>query len=614
MKKPSALPEPIEEKELSSPPYLEVLPGGQAAPEIADPVADLTNAKTTKEVHEIMDALVARGILKRTTVNGQIRHSPDNHPAVIAFIQASRRLRAMEKESAKKVTGIREQTRQAVKQPAANLDQPKVPAKTSAKKLKAKRPEKKEESKPAPLSITLSNGKTFASLNEFGEFYDEIKKTDEGQAKLLRGEYNKLLSAKLEKLKQEARSAASRVAVAVKIIRKPENKEGKLGVRDMLQPFVDRGIVILNRKGEYETPSELSAAQVLAEAANKRIHDLQLANEIRNQKINGFEHKDGDSLFVYQIENETDKITDRKKVKVYNVIPIFGNPSLKEGDYVQGVNDPPNFIKLASIELERRFKERDQKKQEEEKRKKEAVRKKEEHKKAAAAHKKAETEALNKAQEVLRQTNGFEYKVGNIHFVYQIKNDFDPISGKEIVVVEKVIPIQGKPILEEGFYTYGEDKIPNFLLRTADKLEQREHQKGIQRIRSQHTHNATPEKDWAEDFADKTMEAMGLDSSTPEEGAEALLEAVKQNPDLKIIKRVLWAFDEKQPEQISPEMTQQELETLIRKWLGIIDPELGDDPSIPTPRNFIDLNEMGISPESLPSLASDLKALIAKAK
>ena len=130
-------------------------------------------------------------------------------------------------------------------------------------------------------------------------------------------------------------------------------------------------------------------AKPLADAANQRIHDLMLANEIRHSRINGFEHRDNESLFAYQIENGTDVATGNKMIKVSLVIPIFGNPSLKAGDSVFGINNPPAFVKLAAVELERRQKVVEKNRQEREQKRKEA-----EAKKKAAADKAAEPKAI----------------------------------------------------------------------------------------------------------------------------------------------------------------------------------------------------------------------------
>ena len=142
------------------------------------------------------------------------------------------------------------------KKPAGPKEAPQAKKPEEAKK-ESRRPA--ETQRPTPLAITLSNGKTYQDRNAFVNTYNALKKTDPSKAESFQAEYKKLLMEKIDSIRKEAQSATDRVRKAMKIRRKPENTEGKLGVRDMLQSFEDRGILILNKKedGTFrgETPS-----------------------------------------------------------------------------------------------------------------------------------------------------------------------------------------------------------------------------------------------------------------------------------------------------------------------------------------------------------------------
>ena len=93
-----------------------------------------------------------------------------------------------------------------------------------------------------------------------------------------------------------------------------------------------------------------------------------------------------------------------------------------------------------------------------------------------------------------------------------------------------------------------------------------------------------------------------------------LSETIKANPKLKIIPRALSAFAEKRPEKIFPGLTLDQLETIIRKAVDIIDPELGDDKNEKTPKSLQDLEALDAIPSTLGLIARDLNKLIEEAK
>ncbi len=93
-----------------------------------------------------------------------------------------------------------------------------------------------------------------------------------------------------------------------------------------------------------------------------------------------------------------------------------------------------------------------------------------------------------------------------------------------------------------------------------------------------------------------------------------LAEAIKSNPELKIVRDALYALKDRKPEKILPGMTMEQLDIIVRKATGILDPDLGDDKDTKTPKGLRDLVEMSVSPSSLDLLARDLNKLINEAK
>jgi hypothetical protein len=309
-------------------------------------LADLQEAETIDEAIKIMDALESKDpTLSHVLVprgNKLVKSwKPENHPAVVeirnAFIRIKKAGRANKKPISKvNAVDICKQTKSAIEET-----------------IGATAP------KPAPLSITLSDGSTHADPSAFKEFFKKLKQSDEKMAESVRAEYAKRMTDHIEQIKNQASLLTQKVLIASRIELKPKHKDRHPGVRDMVRPFVEKGYLTLNDNEEY-VPT-VAGTEALALAANKRIKDLVLAAKIRHRMIDGFMEVAKDATFVYQIKAGSDEATGFPKVNVSNVIPLHGKPTVEEKDYILGIDSPPSFIQAAMRELKRRKKDYDEK-------------------------------------------------------------------------------------------------------------------------------------------------------------------------------------------------------------------------------------------------------------
>lgn len=214
-----------------------------------------------------------------------------------------------------------------------------------------------------PMAITMEDGKTFPNREKFQRFIDNRMKkaeTDEQKAELeaYKKSYVELLDERISELKKLANKVRNQAITAIKIVRNPKNPDGKPGVKDYMQSLFDEGLVFVE-KGKLTMPEGVPFAETAIEAANERIDDLLIVKDIqRDKKINGFEVNEKNCRFVFQINTSIDDLTGKKKVRVKNVISIYGKPTVKEGEYVIGI-DAPNAVVLATKEFEKRLAKRE---------------------------------------------------------------------------------------------------------------------------------------------------------------------------------------------------------------------------------------------------------------
>jgi hypothetical protein len=234
------------------------------------------------------------------------------------------------------------------------------PPKAGTEVSKPASEKKSEAAKPAPLSVTLSDGKTFAEPNDFTAHIRKLRKENPAQADADQADYDKRFQEKLNSTKAQIATAIKLVPVAIKLSKNPKNPKSRPGVHDLLKPFVDQGVVTLDANGKYETGLEFALA--LASKANERVSDLILGHQIENGKIvDGFTMKDKEEniRFHFRIENSTDPATHHKKIKITKVIGVRENQKDLEGtEYILGISLTPGFLKLASEQLTKRLAER----------------------------------------------------------------------------------------------------------------------------------------------------------------------------------------------------------------------------------------------------------------
>ncbi len=246
---------------------------------------------------------------------------------------------------------------------------------------------------PGPLSVEL-NGKTFDSPEDFRAHYKETVDTtnEEGaeEAKALRTQYAQIFQGKMEMIKSRIREAEKSIKKTFKFKRDPNNKKTKMGVIDILQSFLDEGLLVREKSGQFVTPEGLTLAGSLANVANEQIALISKINHIRYREINGFAHFDKNAGFVYQLgDNEKHEVTGGPAFKVYNLITVYGKPSIEEKTYAE--HEVPNMIQLDIATMKIRKEER---KKEQEKRKKKSAKK---NKKGAAEQ--AKPKSQPKAEE-----------------------------------------------------------------------------------------------------------------------------------------------------------------------------------------------------------------------
>ncbi|MFC1732887.1 hypothetical protein ACFL6I_21505 [candidate division KSB1 bacterium] len=215
----------------------------------------------------------------------------------------------------------------------------------------------------SPLAITMNDGEIYESPQVFLKTYkNRAQETDQDAYKT---EYSERLKEKLEEIKKRVNSAVQRVKTAIKIRRNPERTDGKSGVKDMVEEFIEEGLLTVNKKGKCVTPEGITVAESLAKAVNERIEEIILSNKIRNKNlINGFYHDEGKHIcFTYQMKVGTDELGN-KTITVYNLVRVYqGKPPIQEGSYTVGI-DAPKMLISDEQELQKRQKRRENRKAE----------------------------------------------------------------------------------------------------------------------------------------------------------------------------------------------------------------------------------------------------------
>lgn len=258
-----ALPQPAEEKDLPSPRHLVALPGARQAKELSDPIVDLENAKTIRDATEIMEALKNQGVLMKIKKEHRELYQPTagnekkGRIIIDAYIKTLRRIQNAEKESRKN------------KSPESHIQT----TRDQAKKTMARSKPEAKQPRFFPLYITLSNDQTYDTPSDFNHYFDALKRHNPKKAEALKAEYISQLKDRVALIREESESEAKRITQAERI--KRQSDQDRPGVRDIAKIYVDMAWIKLSPNGRYET--DLPAAQPMADAANKRILELEHA-------------------------------------------------------------------------------------------------------------------------------------------------------------------------------------------------------------------------------------------------------------------------------------------------------------------------------------------------
>jgi hypothetical protein len=309
------------------------------AMEPKDLLPNLEKAETMEDAKAIMEIAVSQGIptIDKKGFSQESGKDPKSEAAPIeAYPKAE--IRIKEAERMDKPSRAPETNAPSIREPIKSVTG--KPAETS-------------KPKPvAPLSITLSDGNTYADRKEFTEFYQKLKRINDKVADALSNEYSKRMLERIVQIKKEADTLTQEIPNVSRIILE-QAKDGPSAIRDMVKPFVEKGYLNLNNEKIYE--SAVAGTEDLVKAINKRIQDLELAKIIRLDSLNGFIEITPDTAFVYLIEVDTDEKSGLRKITVSNVIPYYGKPTVGEDVYFIGPKNPPPIIQDAMKTLKIRI-------------------------------------------------------------------------------------------------------------------------------------------------------------------------------------------------------------------------------------------------------------------
>lgn len=321
-----------------------------------------------KQVFECMERCVGDGLIDKND-KGRFEANTDDAETLLAtFLAVMKELR--EKKPEKPKAEEKQEAKPAPKKP----EKKPVKAKREAVKLE---PAKKL---PNPLAITMSDGRIFenrqglerfvdlrtkklksriAKLSLGEEADDEIAKLEERIFHLTqyREEYYEALKARLEELEGMVTGLRDRVKEAVKLQRSPSNPNSKPGLRDMLAPLIEQGL-IAEENGYYRGNPDVNLAGNLVKDANERVRMLKKAGWLRHQP-SGYAEFDKNKGYVCRIEVSKDDKTGRTKYKVSDIIVIYGEADLQEGEFLDF--EALNKLKLAAAKTTLQKKESDKK-------------------------------------------------------------------------------------------------------------------------------------------------------------------------------------------------------------------------------------------------------------
>ena len=320
---------------------------------------------------ELMDEYIKKGLLVKNA-KGKYEASPDHEKEgeeiIASFRDVMKALRDIKQSKPETDNGQKAKTDNGTNG-AKSKDKPESAAeapKPAVKPAASRKPEVRPASKsPSPLAVEL-DGKTFNSPGEAYDYANRLK-TD---AEAFRQRYFGLLTLTVEKINQSIDEAIAQIEKAERNV----TKDNKVGVIDILKPFVEKGIA-RHERFSYKPNPDIERAKELTDAANKKMKAVneqlekdRKAFEERKARIaaydevlnseNGFwqtfTDRKGKEIvrFAYQIEVSRIPGTTIQQITVKKVAPLFGNVELQGGSvFVLGDKNTPHYLNKAAREL-----------------------------------------------------------------------------------------------------------------------------------------------------------------------------------------------------------------------------------------------------------------------
>jgi len=322
----------------------------KAIREIDEPLTHEQYVEYRNQADKYMDNYVGEGVLTKDEkghYNPTKEYKKEGGEIVKTYIIVLRELRAL-KQSNPHAGSI--QTAKPKERAAESIPAVKQPS--AAPKAEVT----KEVKKAAyPLAIEI-DGKTFNNLGEAMAYSNSMKEGAEAFRQRCFG----LFTLTVEKINQAIDEAIAQIEKAERI----KTKDNKIGIEEILNPFVEKNIVRLD--GTYKPHQDIEKASELAKAANdkkKSIIEQLRIRDARNKAYdevlkseNGFWQTFTDQKgkevvkFAYQIEVTSIPGTTIKQITVKRVAPKFGNVRLREGSvFVYGdEKNTPKFLNKAA--------------------------------------------------------------------------------------------------------------------------------------------------------------------------------------------------------------------------------------------------------------------------
>jgi len=315
--------------------------------------------------YKLMDGFVAKGLLTKNEKGryAKVQGKEEWGNSVIkTFLAILNRLREIKESNPANGNGQKAKPN--------NDRKADISPKPAAKPVSDRKPDAKPISKlSSPLAVTLDvtpygKDKGAKTFNSPGEAYDYANKL-ETYADAFRQRYQGLLTLTIENITRSIDEAIARIEKA----KRNKTKGDQIGIREILEPFVEKNIVRPDGP-YYRANPEIEKAAELVKIANEKMRAInereQKAFGEREARRKAYDEvlKSENSFwqtlpdekgrevvrFAYQIEVSKIPGITIQQITVKKVAPLFGNVELQEGSvYVLGENPYPYLDKAARI-------------------------------------------------------------------------------------------------------------------------------------------------------------------------------------------------------------------------------------------------------------------------